>query len=258
MTARLADLSEASQTAARYRAGVCGSTIDPPSLGLDVDAQPVRKFARQRLKHTYRGFSASHKIASPSMAICESTLERDQHTLLSADPEVTRFAVQPHWLSFWTVDQDGAWVRRRYAPDIIAEMRDGRRVVIEVKSAAFANTEKWRDRAKAIQSAYAEHGIGFVVFTEADIRNQPRLDNSREMLRHRGFGRDHQTSLFVRWAMATVKPPATIADILAEVVRLGGEIDAAYSVVLQFALSGEVAVDLSAPLGDSSQVFWHE
>lgn len=190
------------------------------------------------------------------MAISESTLELDQHTLLSADPAVVRFAVQPHWLSFWTVDSGGYWVRRRYAPDIIAELRGGRRVVIEVKGVTFANTEKWRLRERDIRSAYAEHGLDFVVFTEREIRNEPRLSNCKQMLRHRGFGHDARHTLLVRRTISAATSPSTVSAILNGVAQMGGEVDPAFSVLMQFTLSGEVTIDLSAPLGDTSVVQW--
>jgi hypothetical protein len=252
---RLARQLDTSDVIARIEARP-SSTIDPPSLGLSADAKPVRKFARQRLRHTYRGFSASQKIVSREMAICESTLERDQHTLLSADPNIIKFAVQPHWLSFWTVDRQGCRVLRRYAPDIIAEMRGGHRVVIEVKSQTFADTDKWRVRERDIRSAYAEHGLDFVVFTEREIRNEPRLSNCKQMLRHRGFGQDARHTLLVRRAISVANSPSTVSAILGGVAQMGGEVDPAFSVLMQFALSGEVIIDLSSALGDASVVEW--
>lgn len=232
------------------------STIEPSGWGLKRDALPVREFRKQRLRHAWRGFSSSHKIRSSRMRICETTLERDAHTLLSADPQVLYFGVQPHWLTFWHHDDQGRAVRQRYAPDIIAQLRNGRRVVIEIKSTRFATVEPWLSREPAIRAAYAQHDIDFVVQTELEIRNQPRLENCRIMLSHRSFGVDARHLIAVRDSVGALSSPATIATILDAAQMRGGEKSPSFSALMQMILTGEIAVDLSRPLADGTLVRW--
>ena len=232
------------------------STISPPGWGLDRDAQPVREFRRQRLRHAWRGFSCSHKIRSSRMRICESTLERDAHTILSADPQVLYFGVQPHWLTFRDIDDQGQAAWQRYAPDIIAQLRNGRRVVIEVKSITFAKSEPWVSRQEAIRAAYAEHDLDFIVLTEMEIRNQPRLENCRIMLSHRSFGLDKLQLIAVRSSLGATSSPSTISTIIDMAQAHGGEKSSSFSTLMQMILTGEIIADLSVPLSDSTLVRW--
>lgn len=190
------------------------------------------------------------------MRICESTLERDAHTILSADPQVLYFGVQPHWLTFVDFDDRGQAVWQRYAPDIIAQLRNGRRVVIEVKSTTFATSEPWLSRQEAIRAAYAEHDLDFVVLTEMEIRNQPRLENCRIMLSHRSFGRDARHLIAVRSSLGTVSSPSTIATIIEAAQVRGGDKSLSFSALMQMILTGEITADLSRPLGDDTPVSW--
>ncbi len=190
------------------------------------------------------------------MRICESTLERDAHTVLSADPQVLYFGVQPHWLTFVDFTDQGQAVWRRYAPDIIAQLRNGRRVVIEVKSITFAASEPWLSRQAAIRAAYAEHDLDFVVLTELEIRNQPRLENCRIMLSHRSFGLDAQHLIAVRSSLGVASSPATIATIIDLARARGGEQSPSFSTLMQMILTGEITADLSRPLGDDTLVNW--
>lgn len=190
------------------------------------------------------------------MRICETTLERDTHTVLSADPEVLYFGVQPHWLTYVDFDDQGQAVRKRYAPDIIAQLRNGRRVVIEVKSTTFAKSEPWLSRQEAIRAAYAEHDLDFVVLTEMEIRNQPRLENCRIMLSHRSFGHDARHLIAIRSSLGTVSSPSTIATIIEAAQVRGGDKSLSFSALMQMILTGEITADLSRPLGDDTPVSW--
>ncbi|RYG98946.1 MAG: hypothetical protein EON58_05545 [Alphaproteobacteria bacterium] len=233
------------------------SKIEPASLGLGPEARPVRDVRRRSNRQSWRGFSASHKIAAASMGFCESVLEKDQHTLLSADPSVARFAVQPHRLTYTTFDKRGWPVKRTYTPDAVVQQRDGRCVVLEVKASVFANAETWRARERAIRSAYKEdHGLDFVVMTEAQIRNQPRLDNCKIMLRHRTFAPDPLSHLIIREVIGETVSPATIGGLLSMAEMLGGHRSRCFSAIMQMALDGEATIDLSVPLGDGSTVSW--
>lgn len=233
------------------------SSIEPPTLGLAPTARPVRDVRRRSDRQSWRGFSASHKIAAASMGFCESVLEKDQHTLLSADPSVVRFAVQPHRLTYTLFDSRGRPVKRSYTPDAVVQQRDGRCVVLEVKASTFANGEPWRSREQVIRAAYKnDHGLDFVVMTEAQIRNQPRLDNCKIMLRHRTFTPDPTSLLIVRQVIGEAVSPTTIGALLSAAEPIGGNRSRCFSAIMQITLAGEVAIDMSVPLSDASSVSW--
>lgn len=183
------------------------------------------------------------------MRFFESTLERDMQTLLSADPEIVRFAVQPHRLTYWC-DEPGAWpVKRQYVPDVIAQGRSGACVIFEAKSQAFATKAPWTVREPFIRRAYRDdHGLEMVVLTENEIRSQPRLSNCQILLQHRPFVADHETLMILRRALETTCLPATIGVVVSAAADRGAETAKAYSVVLQMIMSGELVFDHAQPL----------
>lgn len=217
------------------------STILPADLGLGREALPVRKMPGRVARTSWRGFSASHKIESDAMRFFESTLERDLHTLLSADPDVARFAVQPHRLTYWA-EEPGAWpVKRSYVPDVLAQLKSGACVIYEAKSVAFAEAEPWRSREPFIRKAYRDdHGLELVVLTEHDIRIQPRLANCQMMLQHRPFAADPATLLLLRRVLETADLPTAIGTIIDRAIERGAEAAAAFSVIMQMIMSGEL------------------
>lgn len=231
------------------------STISPADLGFGRDAQPVRKMPGRTYRTSWRGFSASHKIESEAMRFFESTLERDMHTLLSADPEIVRFAVQPHRLTYWA-EEPGAWpIKRQYVPDVVAQMKSGVCVIFEAKSITFAGSNPWRSREPFIRKAYQEdHDIDLVVLTENEIRSQPRLANCQVMLQHRPFALDHETALIVRQVVEDFPSSSTIGAIQAAAAERGADRGRTYSVIMQMIMSGELKFKHDRPLALDSEI----
>ena len=178
------------------------------------------------------------------MRFFESTLERDLHTLLSADPDIVRFAVQPHRLTFWC-EEPGSWpVKRQYVPDVVAQTRSGARIIFEAKSQTFSTKAPWTLREPFIRKAYREdHGLEMVVLGEPEIRSQPRLSNCRILLQHRPFVVDHETLLTLRRVLKGAYLPSSIGRVLDAAVGQGADAARAYSVILQMIMSGELSFD---------------
>lgn len=231
------------------------STILPADLGLGREATPVRKMPGRTARTSWRAFSASHKIESEAMRFFESTLERDMHTLLSADPEIVRFAVQPHRLTYWC-DEPGSWpVKRQYVPDVIAQTKSRRCLIFEAKSQTFSTKAPWSLREPFIRKAYREdHGLEMVVLTESQIRSQPRLSNCQILLQHRPFVADHETMLVLRRVLETTRLPSSIGAVLEAAAGQGVDAPQGYSVILQMIMSGELSFDHSKALSLDCQV----
>jgi hypothetical protein len=76
------------------------------------------------------------------------------------------------------------------------------------------------------------------------------------MLSHRSFGVDARHLIAVRSAIGASSSPATIATILDLAQMRGGKKSPSFSTLMQMILTGEIAVDLSRPLGDDTLVRW--
>lgn len=108
----------------------------------------------------------------------ESYLERDAFLLLEADPLVLSFREQPAVLTY---EQNGE--ERRHYPDLLVRSRRGTEFV-EVKTDKDAESEEVAARTALLQPPLADHGYGYRVWTESEIRVHPRLDNVRYLLRY--------------------------------------------------------------------------
>ncbi len=134
-----------------------------------------------------------------------SKLQRDYLYLLEADQSVTRYEEQPRVIQYML----GGRVRR-YTPSFEVE-RNGRVYVVEVrpadKVAAAADFEAFR---REMARVCRQQGLGrFVVLTEADIRQQPLLDNGSFSSATRARGsRSSTASCAYSTCEAGTKPPS--------------------------------------------------
>lgn len=217
------------------------SSLSCEALGLLPGVEPLRRRSRrQRPPSSIGGAHASFKALGP--AHFESLLEKDAQTLLTADPAVKQYAVQCHQLTYWTPGPSGgSW--RRYTPDLVVEMRDGRRVVVEVKAAALAAMDKWTRLEGHIRRAYREdHDVEFVVLTEAVVRRQPHLANAEIMISHAGtVAPDAEFCLL--GTLEEEQGQISIKALSQVLVQLGLTYAETFSAVMKCALAGKVEVE---------------
>lgn len=227
------------------------SSIYPEHFGLTADLPSVRKMPGRVPLPTWRGWSSSHKAIG--RAFFETTLERDLLILLSADPNIVKFKVQPHALAYWS--DEARPTKRSYVPDVVALDVSGQIVVLDAKATIYASHEKWLSKERAIRRAYEkDHGASFVVMTERQIRQQPRLSNCQIMLTHR-VPADLTGLTVVRGVIdQEVGGEVDIAAVSRAASSYGVEQARAFSVVMQMALAGELKLDHSAPLSLATKV----
>ena len=197
---------------------------------------------------SWRGFYPSTKALG--RAFFESTLERDLQTLLCANPAIEAYAVQPHDLTYYWLDQGAFWpTKSSYVPDVVTIDRAGRVVVIDAKASFFAHQPRWRLREAAIRRAYEEdHGVAFVVLTEREIRQQPRLRNCEALLSHRAPPDDPHAELMATTALEAAGGGATISEISRALASNSVSDRRAFSAVMRLALAGRAKFDLSQPI----------
>jgi hypothetical protein len=229
------------------------TSITRPSFGLNPGACPVRDVGRLRRPNSWSGHFASPKAVGP--APFESLLERDFQTLLSVDPRILEYAAQPHQLEYWTPDHGGRQVKRRYTPDYVARDRNGQILIFEVKAKRFATASQWSEIEPYIAAAYEEdHGARFLIFTENEIRQQPRLSNCQILLSHRADLEDDEADLIVSDIMLASSEPRTMGEVQLQAGTLGLDARRTYSAIMRAILAGSIRTDLSQSFGPHSSL----
>ncbi|OQS35397.1 MULTISPECIES: TnsA endonuclease N-terminal domain-containing protein [Chromobacterium] len=109
----------------------------------------------------------------------EGLLERDAIYLFETSPLVESFAEQPERIYF----PDGNKLRR-YTPDFVLDLHDGRRVLVEIKPTRSLQQPDVRHKLDCIAAELGRTGQTFLVLSEADLRQQPRLDNLKWIYQH--------------------------------------------------------------------------
>lgn len=228
------------------------SSIYPASFGLVPGAKPLRGLSKRRSPGVWGGYFASLKALGP--APFESLLERDLLTLLSVDPRIKRFAVQPHRLIYWMPGADGSPMKRGYIPDVVAADQDDRIIIIDAKAATFASDPKWAAREPYIRAAYATHYATFLVFTEEEIRAQPRLTNCQIIHRHRGPPSDTEADLVMRQIIGGGSAKVMLGQLCLLAEEVGIDQRRGVSALMRLTMSGFISLDLSEPISPSARV----
>lgn len=200
---------------------------------------PVRKVV-SRSKGRVNGFYYSRK--AQRLLPWESQLERDALIIVDLMPEVEGVVVQPFKLTYQC---DGR--ERTYFPDILISGDFGR-TVIEVKAKRELLKPENIKRFPMIQTALVEKGYQFEIWTEEDIRREPRSSNVGILNAYRlceptVFDANKLSSLFQASRNVLIQD---IVDIIGDDVTLGD--------VLVLVATGHLKVDLDVKIGMHSPV----
>ena len=228
------------------------SSIFPAHFGLRPGAKPMRARPQRGYTPSWDGKFGASKALGP--APIESLLERDFQILLTANPWVKSYGVQCHRLVYWAPDAEGRFIRRTYTPDITAQGPDGQIAVMEVKAGDFVRTDKWQRVEPYIREAYhQDHGATFQVFTEAEVRAQPRLSNCEEMVRFRSSN-DPEADAVIRRLVAG-RRFTTLGDLLASALdRSIGDVRS-YGAIMRSVMMGELNIDMSVPISEQTRAW---
>lgn len=109
----------------------------------------------------------------------EGLLERDAIYLFETSPLIESYAEQPERIHF----RDGNKLRR-YTPDFVLDLHDGRRVLVEIKPTRSLQQPDVRHKLDCVAAELEQTGQAFLVLSEADLRLQPRLDNLKWIYQH--------------------------------------------------------------------------
>ena len=230
------------------RATLSRPSVQPPNFGLTRGAPPMRRLSRRGGAPSLHGHFSGTSKALAAVPF-ESLLERDFLTLLEADASIRSYAVQAHRLIYPAVDKHGRVRDHVYTPDFVAEDREGRVIVMEVKARGISRMERWRRMEPFIRLAYEELGVIYRVFTEETVRIQPRLSNCEIMLAHGRVKLDHGAEILVRRAISELPKVFRLEDLYERTsASTSLDQDQIFNTAMHLALRGVIKLDLSKPL----------
>ncbi len=127
---------------------------------------------------THRTVGRNYSVKSARTIHWESQLEKYCIYHLEFDPGVKAFAEQPKPIRY---ESEGRI--HTYTPDFYIEHNHGR-AIIEVKPSDQAVKPEWQRLFEIASEIYQSMGISYHVRTEVEIQKQPRLLNTRKLLRY--------------------------------------------------------------------------
>jgi hypothetical protein len=156
------------------KSGSTAEVVDNNGKKTDQQHRPVRKVHNRGI-HKVIGRFPSRK--SNGSILWESQLERDCLHHLEMDSAVSSIRAQPFRIEYILNGK-----RRKYTPDFLADGAQ-RRDVIEVKPFEKTTSPEFATWKAAISAVLKKHDYRFVVMTEQDFRQEPRLANYKWLFR---------------------------------------------------------------------------
>jgi hypothetical protein len=223
------------------------SSIYPEHFGLIEGSRSPRR-ARFSRGTAYVGRTSAMKVMGDRHI--NSLLERDLGTLLEADAKIKRFAIEPHTLTYFLPTAGGGYEKRTYTPDVVVGRADGKIVVMDAKAEFFRSRQDWQVKEPVIKEAYSrDHGVAFLVLTEAEIRAQPRLANCQMIVTRARASNDPQIELAVLDELS--RGPGRIGSLYR---RLPVPQRPIFAAVMALVQRGKLKFDLSRPLSADTVV----
>lgn len=202
-----------------------------------TNGRPVRWIVRRTTKK-WTGYFFSAK--NDEMVPWESFNERHALALLECDRSVSAFQTQPFTLQYpWPTGY------RIYTPDLLV-WRNRQAYVVEVKPADKAAVPEFKLRRRLFAAYFAARNVRYDVWTDTELKQQPRLDNADFLLRYRGRAVPAAVEIEIRDLLRR-RSQAPVRDLAAA----AGGTDPVYTLLLR----GVLAADLDRmPLTDATEV----
>lgn len=193
----------------------------------------------------YRSCSGWYgSIKSGARLPFESLLERDLMVIQDIDPDIAHFTLKPETL-IWT---DGRR-EQRYTPDFRVVTWDGRVVYREaMPRRKFDADPSLKGHRPRITDACVARGASFELWTETEIRKQPRLANCIRIRAAVAFLTPDNLAI-VRDGLANGLP----TSFAALQATIGSALDL-FGALLGLVAIGELALDLDAVIGPNTEL----
>ena len=239
---------------------ISGQTATRPlstfeELGLHQNAIPTRSWKPGKVCIARDGIFPKNRKCLSKFAPFESSLEAIAHLHLSVDFRIKCYACQPHKLHYWMPNAEGGQDKHEYTPDFVALTKDGRLLIIDAKARRFATDEAWTKREPFIRASYQnEFGAELLVWTEHELKAEPRLSNARTLYRHRFEPHDKSVELDVRRSLIQHRE-CTIGRLCEELLQSDAHTPSdAYGAIMRLALTGELLLDERERYGRDTSV----
>jgi len=204
---------------------------------------PARRVVTGRRTGAFTGTFPSRKMGQ--LVAFESLLEADLIALLEVSPDVLRFHAQPETIRW----REPTGRLRRYTPDFLVETAREGRVYREVKPRRrLLKDPTLGGRRARIVAECAERGGQFEVWTEVEIRAEPRAANVRAILAAGRSARDKLAEAVIMRALYHLG--RTTLDELAR--ETGFRLERLVLTVHQLTALGVIGVDLDRALPDGA------
>lgn len=212
------------------------------ALGLFKGAVPNRSWKPGKVWCARDGIFPHTPKCLNEYAPYESSLEALAHLHLSVDCRIAQYVCQPPALYYWMPTESEGVVKREYNADFVALTSDGKVIVIDAKARRFARDSKWARREPFIREAYyRDHDATLLIWTEKELRAEPRLTNARTLFRHRFEPASRTPEIKVRNALVDAGGFSNLADLCREACAAGDiAVTEAYSAVMRLTLKGEL------------------
>ena len=204
----------------------------------------------EKRKVTNRGFrKVIHyfpSLINKKLIACESGLECDLLHLLELDrASIQSYESQPHKLIYYDDTK-----QRHYTPDFLINQSDAE-IIIEVKPIEKLSLHV--KKLQAVEIAYTIMGKRFVVLTDAYIRKQPRLDNTKLILRHARHQVTRTSLKAVVDFFKNCQEPQTFRSVLDLLAPFNVQNEELFKLIYV----GIIRIDPEKPLGHESLIWFN-
>lgn len=158
---------------------------------------------------------------------------------------------------------------REHVPDLAVRRRDGSVVVIDVMPFYVQRHLGWPERRSLqLMKVFAQLGAHYRLLDERTLHMKPLINNLRLMWRHKHIACQYAWIDEIANEILRLPLPSTIGVAMRSVKQntlLGrqsdddewkvvGEINPAFTAVMQLAIEGKIGIDLRTPFSQSSEI----
>ncbi len=201
-----------------------------------IRARKVVKRSNARVTFKYPSIKAQRVVE------CESEIEKDACILLDVNPSVLTYSEQPAQIFFHF---DGE--NRIHYPDLLVEFVNGK-TFVEIKDHQNAEDNFIKARTQVLTKLLPLQGYSYLLLTDEEIRQEPRLSNAKNLLRYGRKSVDLKQTEQVRRHIK-LKGFVTLGDLQSALFGIYTT-----SIVYRLIIDGFLHIDINEKWNESTQI----